>query len=528
MASRIVGPRGGAGCRLAHVALTSLVLVTACTRVLGDFSIGVDAGAPEVPDAEHGGVTDGSGAAPESNSGDDSGADSSSGSGGGSASGSGSGGGTASDSGSDASGTNGTDGAGADVGSSPDGAGSEAGGASGGGVRDSGSGVGSTNGSDSGASAEAGATTGSGGDSGSSGGDSGACAPGATQCSGASAVQTCGATGQWGTAWQCTSGVCAAGACKGSTATGTSCRTSGPGLTDCGATGENCCTSLQVSGGIYYRSYYSSGGAPIDEADPAIVSGFRLDKYVVTVGRFRQFVNALSPSDGGTGWLPSAGSGKHTHLNGGSGLNATSGGYEVGWLATDDGSIISPNADPNCDVLGPYTTWTPSPSSNESLPMKCANWFDAYAFCIWDGGFLPSEAEWEYAAAGGSQQLEFPWGATSPGADNQYAIYACNYSNASALIGGVGGVSCNAPVGTPTLGAGYWGQLDLVGETFVWNLDWYDAYANPCTDCADVSAASLRVVRGGDSFDNQSPLLPPGRYARNPVAGYGIRCARAP
>jgi formylglycine-generating enzyme len=302
-----------------------------------------------------------------------------------------------------------------------------------------------------------------------------------------------------------------------------SCAPGGPGMTNCGACNENCCTSLEVEGGTYYRTYTNSGDGGTALADPATVSSFRLDKYDVTVGRFRQFVNAVLPSDGGVGWGPDAGSGKHTYLNNGNGLNATRGGYEPGWIALGlEIETVNENL-----ALG---TWTPSPSSQENLPITFANWYEAYAFCIWDGGFLPSEAEWEYAAAGGSQQREYPWGSTAPGIDNQYAIYSCSYpshgglGNCQGPLPGMADPSI-APVGTAALGAGLWGQLDLAGEIFQWNLDWYASYAD-CTDCTNVTTANQRVVRGS-RYDG--PLvLPSGRGENLPVAregNLGFRCS---
>jgi formylglycine-generating enzyme required for sulfatase activity len=46
---------------------------------------------------------------------------------------------------------------------------------------------------------------------------------------------------------------------------------------------------LLVPGGTYYRSY--NGVDFTDKSYPATVADFYLDKYEITVGRFRQFVN---------------------------------------------------------------------------------------------------------------------------------------------------------------------------------------------------------------------------------------------
>jgi formylglycine-generating enzyme required for sulfatase activity len=318
-------------------------------------------------------------------------------------------------------------------------------------------------------------------------------------------------------------------------------------MTDCGSCDESCCASLAVTGGTFHRTYLNAGTGhgPSGEADLATVSAFRLDKYDVTVGRFRQFVNALLPADGGPGWTPAPGSGKHAYLNGGQGLanSASPGTYEPGWVAADDGAIgvSRPLLPYGCDM---FATWTDSPGTNENLPMNCINWYEAYAFCIWDGGFLPSETEWEYAAAGGSQQREYPWGSTDPGTGNQYAIVGgpvgyCDYPNAGGCTGAVN----IAPVGTATLGAGLWGQLDLDGTLWQWTMDWFvetagdDNYVNPCTDCAALTTPSAglaeldqRIYRGS-MFEEAIVAVPQAREEDGPVNrfGYvGFRCARAP
>jgi formylglycine-generating enzyme required for sulfatase activity len=261
----------------------------------------------------------------------------------------------------------------------------------------------------------------------------------------------------------------------------------------------------------------------LGEADPATVSDFRLDQYEATVSRFRQFVAAWNA---GTGWLPSAGAGKHSTLNAGQGLNAIGGGYEPGWDAADDSGVSPTDAHLSCDN---YATWTPTVGEHERLPINCVNWYEAYAFCIWDGGFLPTEAEWGFAAAGGDQQREYPWGSTDPGTGNQYQVFNCEFPNGAGPCVDVSNV---APVGTAAQGAGRWGQLDLTGNVEEWALDWYrNPFAGPCTDCAYLTAGSGHSLRGG-SFKFLSQLVsvtsrdggkPDGRSP-----DYGIRCAREP
>jgi sulfatase modifying factor 1 len=298
-----------------------------------------------------------------------------------------------------------------------------------------------------------------------------------------------------------------------------SCAPGGKGMNDCGSGSASCCASPEIPGGTYDRSYDGLVSGNLSTAYPAMVSGFRLDQYEVTVGRFRQFVGAVVD-----GWLPQAGSGKHTHLNEGHGLNATGGGFEGGWDASWNGDLATTQSgwtnDLSCD--NPDQTWTPSPGNNEKLPIGCESWYAAYAFCIWDGGFLPSEAEWDYAAAGGSEQRAYPWSLAYPPGSTAISCTNANFSVCPAE-------APNAVGSESPAGDGKWGQSDLGGNVWEWNLDWYAGYVTPCTDCVNLTADTTRVVRGGGFGTVTTGLLASGRYSvasgRDDV---GIRCARIP
>ena len=344
----------------------------------------------------------------------------------------------------------------------------------------------------------------------------GNCEPAQTQCSGNS-IQSCGANGAWAAAAPCAAAtpICASNACQAPV----SCS----GLpANCGTSNESCCTSPLVTGGSFKRDN--------DANFPATVSTFRLDKYEVTVGRFRKFVAAVVG-----GWTPAAGAGKHTHLNDGAGLkNSAAAGYETGWdpqwsvdelptnKATWDGSnALGCNAD--------YQTWTSSSGNNETRPINCVSWFKAVAFCIWDGGFLPSEAEWNYAAVGGSAQRAYPWGLAAPGMNANLAVYGC-YLNGTGTCSGVTNI---APVGSVPVGNGLFGQADLAGNVWEHNLDGMANYTATCNDCAywGPPTETLPSRRGGAYAESLSDLA---SASRNSYPAWwngvqqGLRCARIP
>jgi sulfatase modifying factor 1 len=303
-----------------------------------------------------------------------------------------------------------------------------------------------------------------------------------------------------------------------------SCVTS-PSANTCGATAnEDCCAYLPVASGTYNRTY--DGGAA--QADPVTVTGYNLDVYEVTVGRMRAYATWLASDAGGA---PAEGSGTHSYLNDGDGLDAKDGTitlFEPGW-STADNTNLTLGASANATFASPPscngTTYTTTPGADENRPMSCVNWYDAYAFCIWDGGFLPSEAEWELAAAGGAQQRIYPWGITPP--DAQHATYGCTTAGCSPNI-----------VGFASQGAGLYGQFDLMGNVAEWTLDDYASsysHTESCTDCYEIAYFTTpnRVDRGGAYSDTlaQNYLYPWSRssYApasRSPLVGF--RCARAP
>ncbi len=157
-------------------------------------------------------------------------------------------------------------------------------------------------------------------------------------------------------------------------------------------------------------------------------------------------------------------------------------------------------------------------------PMNDVTWYDARAYCLWMGGDLPTEAQWEYAAKGASGR-QYPWGSAAP--DCQHAVF---YPGGETLCS-----PAPEPVDSHPKGDTPEGLHDMAGNVADWVLDHYGWY--PGTDGGTVpveqdpsgpDGGTLRVVRGGGYRDVERSLRTTNRWGADPALrsdGVGFRCA---
>jgi len=278
------------------------------------------------------------------------------------------------------------------------------------------------------------------------------------------------------------------------------------------AAGTRECGMVPIPGGTFTMGEASPAYDAAPVQSNVTVGNFAIDAYEVTVARFRLWVTAGRPVPSGPvmyrgGPLPFEGT-----------VNTVEE-LRTYYMGTAPDSRCNWNA-----------------SDREDHPINCVNWSTAQAFCVWDGGRLPTQAEWEFAARGSAGRI-FPWG----------GMTGDTPTNAQACWSGAGmSRTSTCVVGSLPAGDAPGGIHDLAGNVWEWNADRYSTYFSMPPDggqtCWDNTAANnticnergsrpgVRVLRGG-SWGNTyaADLRAASRGYVTPAyrtPGVGFRCAR--
>jgi formylglycine-generating enzyme len=281
-------------------------------------------------------------------------------------------------------------------------------------------------------------------------------------------------------------------------------------MLECGAEPTSCCAALRVESESFTLGREEVDGSWAD----AYVSKFFADIFEVSVARFAAFVASYDEWRGAGN--PGAGAGVYPFVS------------DSGWHSRWDQRLPASQQELVALLESCEFATFPGRASDPQRPMNCVSWYEAFAFCIWDGKRLLTQAEWELGAKGGAEDRPYPWGSSEPNID--LAVHGCIGDAGGSEICELGDI---LPVGSKPLGVSRDGLFDLSGSVAEWVFDasgsGADLYPNPCDNCANASDDAERMFRGGGWMSRGVALAadaPASMDAAARIDFVGLRCAR--